>query len=69
MAKMMTPGDKVGRVVFLSEIMSDARELSSCCVGVEARLDRLANSTHQREIYAQRRSGLLPGFSKLIKAG
>ena len=69
MEKMMTPRDKVGSVVFLSEIMSNARDLSSCCVGVEARLDRLANSTHQREIYAQRRRGLSTGFSKLIKAG
>jgi hypothetical protein len=69
MAKMMTPRDKVGRVVFLSELMSDARDLSSCCLGVEARLDRLANSANQREIYAQRRRGFSTGFSKLIKAG
>ena len=69
MAKMMTPRDKAGHVVFLSEIMSDARDLSSCCVGVEARLDGLANSTNQREIYAQRWRGISTGFSKLIKVG
>lgn len=29
----------VGRVVFLSEEMAAARELHSCCVGVEASLE------------------------------
>ena len=29
----------VGQVVFLSETMTAARELSSCCVGVEAALE------------------------------
>lgn len=29
----------VGQVVFLSEKMAAARELSSCCVGVEASLE------------------------------
>ena len=47
MSKMMTPKDKVGRVVFLSEIISDARNASSCCVGAEANLERLATQSRQ----------------------
>ena len=69
MSMMMTPRDKVGRVVLLSEIMTDARDLSSCCVGVEARLDLLANASQQREIHAKQRRGLTNRFLKLIKAG
>ena len=70
MAQMMTPRDKVGRVEFLFEQLSDARELSSCCVGVEAHLDRLADDlTRQRKLRAPRQRGLASGFQKLIKAG
>ncbi|GAB5468106.1 MAG: hypothetical protein Kilf2KO_11360 [Rhodospirillales bacterium] len=42
MARDVKPATKnrrdVGEVVFLSEQMAAARELSSCCVGVEASL-------------------------------
>ena len=69
MSKMMTPKDKVGRVVLLSEIVADTRDLSSCCVGVEAHLDLLASSPKQTELHANTRRGLSRHFSKLIKAG
>ncbi len=39
---MMPRAHKIGQVEFLSEKLSAARELSSCCVGVEAYLDRSA---------------------------
>ena len=69
MAQMMTPRDKVGRVEFLFEKLSDARELSSCCVGVEAHLDCLADLTRQRKLRAPLQRGLASAFQKLIKAG
>ena len=69
MSKMMTPKDKVGRVVFLSEIISDARNASSCCVGAEANLERLATQTPQPEIYTSRKRWFTDRFKKLISTG
>ena len=69
MSKMMTPKDKVGRVVFLSEIISDARNASSCCVGAEANLERLATQSRQPEIYTSRKRWFTDRFKKLISTG
>ena len=69
MSQMMTPKDKVGRVVFLSEIISDARNTSSCCVGAEANLERLATQSRQPEIYTSRKRWFTDRFKKLISTG
>lgn len=69
MTRMKSPKGKVGRVVFLSEIMENAREQSSCCVGVEARLESLAEPRMQQEIYSPLLQRVTEGFQKLIKAG
>jgi len=69
LSKMMTPKDKTGHVVNLSDLMTDARDLSSCCVGVEANLDVLADPARQKEVYSERRSKMSFGFSNLIKSG
>lgn len=69
MPTMMTPKQKVGRVVFLSELMAGQRALSSCCVGAEARLDSLTDPLRQRELYALRLFERISGFRHLIGSG
>lgn len=61
----------VGRVSFLSEELSGARALSSCCVGAEAKLE-VATTRQGRQLLRQKRfekTAVRDGFQPLINSG
>lgn len=58
--KHKTPKDRlknrrdIGRVVFPMEIMNAARELSSCCIGTEAKLEPKSRFRHSLQRHSDR---------------
>lgn len=68
---MKPRGERIGKVVFLSEQMDAARELSSCCIGAEAHLEANAHPgqpplSHRPENSA---SDAWVAFRRLIRSG
>ena len=68
---MKPRSDKIGKVEIFSEKMDAAREMSSCCVGVEAHLEADADRTwsHPATPGLSTRLRLTKAFQRLIKAG
>jgi hypothetical protein len=68
---MKPRSEKIGRVVFLSEKMDAAREMSSCCVGVEALLEADAHRVliHSETPLLATRLRFEKAFKRLIRTG
>ncbi|MGI9390783.1 MAG: hypothetical protein ACR2O1_12055 [Boseongicola sp.] len=68
---MKPRSDKIGKVEIFSEKMDAARELSSCCIGVEAHLEADANHApnHPESSLNSTKRRLEKAFERLIKAG
>lgn len=68
---MKPRSEKIGRVVIFSEKMDAAREMSSCCIGVEALLEADAQRTsiHNESALISAKRRLEKAFQRLIKAG
>ncbi|MFT4716522.1 MAG: hypothetical protein ACI861_000701 [Paracoccaceae bacterium] len=66
---MHPKGKNIGQVVFLSEKVDFAREVSSCCIGTEAYLETGSSyeGRNQRSVLHPKLAAIGAAFRKLIK--